>query len=95
MPRINRPFLHPYNWVSKVTGTFLREQRRGMSLSGGELAEKMQISQQQVSRYERGITHINLTMLLRYFSALNMNEREIQHFFELIASWNEEMKKKS
>ncbi|EFE55234.1 DNA-binding helix-turn-helix protein [Providencia rettgeri DSM 1131] len=92
MLKINSPSFPTQNWVSTVTGQFLKEQRLMMGLSGEALAKKMQLSQQQISRYERGMTHINLTTLLRYFSVLNMDVREIQYFFELIVSWNEEVK---
>ncbi|MEQ5697644.1 helix-turn-helix domain-containing protein, partial [Escherichia coli] len=42
------------NDINEKLGLFLRNERILNSLSGAELAEILNISQQQVSRYERG-----------------------------------------
>lgn len=69
------------DWISEMTGCFLREQRKYSDLTGETFAKKMQLSQQQISRYERGITKVNLPALIHFFSVLNMEEREIIYFF--------------
>ncbi|MGL4212319.1 MAG: helix-turn-helix domain-containing protein [Morganella morganii] len=45
------------------------------------MAGDINISQQQVSRYECGYTGFQLDVLFDFFSALRMDENEIQHFF--------------
>ncbi|ETO41157.1 helix-turn-helix domain-containing protein [Morganella sp. EGD-HP17] len=70
--------------LSGYIGGQLRAIRYEYGWSGDELAKDMNISQQQVSRYERGETGFQLDMLFRFFSALRMNESEIQYFFYLI-----------
>lgn len=44
-------------------GLFLKRSRISKSLTGFELAKKLNISQQQISRYERGQTSINIETL--------------------------------
>ncbi|WP_435330535.1 helix-turn-helix domain-containing protein [Morganella morganii] len=67
--------------LSCYIGGLLRENRLKHGLSGHELACNIKISQQQVSRYERGETSFQVEMLFRFFSALRMTESEIQYFF--------------
>lgn len=85
--RVNRT-----DWISEMTGHFLREQRRYSNLTGKELAKKMKLSQQQISRYERGVTAVNLPTLIHFFSVLNLEEREMLSFFELLVSQYQEEK---
>lgn len=70
--------------LSCYIGGLLRDIRYKNGLSGYELAGNINISQQQVSRYERGETNFQIDMLFRFFSALRMTESEIQYFFFLI-----------
>lgn len=72
--------------LSRYTGELLRTIRYKSGLSGRELAKSINISQQQVSRYERGETEFHLGMLFRFLSALDMNECEMQHFFYQIVN---------
>ena len=65
--------------LSCYIGGLLRTIRCESGLSGHELAKSINISQQQVSRYERGETNFQLDMLFRFFSALEMKEHEIQY----------------
>lgn len=67
--------------LSGYIGGLIRDIRYQRGLSGEMLARHINISQQQVSRYERGETNFQLDMLFRFFSAFRMNEYEIQHFF--------------
>lgn len=67
--------------LSCYIGGLLRENRLKNGLSGQELACDINISQQQISRYERGETSFQIDMLFRFFSALHMTESEIQYFF--------------
>ncbi|HHN8460786.1 TPA: helix-turn-helix domain-containing protein [Morganella morganii] len=72
--------------LSGYIGALLRESRYKNGLSGHELASRINISQQQVSRYERGDTCFQIDMLFRFFSALRMTESEIQYFFYRIVN---------
>lgn len=45
-------------------GNLIKKLRRNKGISGAELAEKLNVSQQQISRYERGITKLNIEKLI-------------------------------
>lgn len=49
--------------LRKDIGGFLREARIRKSLTGFQLGKMLHISQQQISRYERGETSINIETL--------------------------------
>lgn len=51
------------NKLRENIGQFLRYSRRERSLSGKELGNLLNISQQQISRYERGVTSMNIETL--------------------------------
>lgn len=72
--------------LSSYAGGLLRIIRCENGLSGEQLAKNINISQQQVSRYERGETGFQLDMLFRFCSALRMNESEMQYFFYQIVN---------
>lgn len=77
--------------LSRYTGGLLRTIRCETGLSGHELAKSINISQQQVSRYERGVTNFQLDMLFRFFSALGMSEHERQCFLHLVINKAEDI----
>lgn len=92
MPKLKRCDTRSAEWIPRFTGHFIQEQRKELDLSGSQLAAKMHLSQQQISRYERGMTDITLSTLIRYFEALNMPTRDIGYFFELFLSQYEDKK---
>ncbi|EKT60740.1 helix-turn-helix domain-containing protein [Providencia burhodogranariea] len=49
--------------VNQIVGKEIRKRRKKLGLSGIELAELIGISQQQISRYERGECNITLENL--------------------------------
>lgn len=49
--------------LRKNIGSFIRESRIRKSLTGAQLGELLNVSQQQISRYENGITSINIETL--------------------------------
>ncbi|EPT9145970.1 helix-turn-helix domain-containing protein [Proteus mirabilis] len=58
--------------LRKNIGNFIRESRIRKSLTGAQLGELLDVSQQQISRYENGITSINietLDMILKLLDA--------------------------
>ncbi|EPL9572111.1 helix-turn-helix domain-containing protein [Providencia rettgeri] len=67
--------------LTEQIGLELFHLRKEKGLSGKELAKKLKISQQQISRYERGICSINCAML---FSILFYLDTNPSAFFESI-----------
>ncbi|MDV5227664.1 helix-turn-helix domain-containing protein [Providencia manganoxydans] len=49
--------------LRKDIGIFIRESRISKSLTGTQLGNLLDVSQQQISRYENGITSINIETL--------------------------------
>ncbi|CAK9886562.1 MAG: putative HTH-type transcriptional regulator [Candidatus Erwinia impunctatus] len=68
--------------VSQHIGHEIKKRRKSLHISGAELAKKLGVSQQQISRYERGVNQPSLTMMMRLFLSLGMSEYEIKQFFE-------------
>ena len=48
---------------NKNIGCFIRSKRKKMNITGKDLGVMLNISQQQISRYENGITRITVTLL--------------------------------
>ncbi|MEY0755821.1 helix-turn-helix domain-containing protein [Providencia manganoxydans] len=70
------------NDINEKLGLFLRNERILNSLSGAELAEILNISQQQVSRYVRGQHNFTLIFLIFYCKALPISlDKLITHVF--------------
>lgn len=61
------------NMLSHYCGMVLRRIRKDNNLTGADLAKILNISQQQVSRYERGVTKFTVDMLLSMSIALNVS----------------------
>lgn len=68
--------------LRKDIGLFLRGARIDKSLTGYQLAKILAISQQQVSRYERGETGINVEILNVILQVLEKNWFEF--FFKVL-----------
>lgn len=56
-----------------MVGHEIKCRRRVLGLSGAELAKKLHVSQQQVSRYECGICHITVEKLLVILVVLDVS----------------------
>lgn len=65
-----------------------RLKRLEYRLSGKQLATLFNISQLQISRYERGKPNFTIEMILRILVALKLNEMEIELFFYKLLSDN-------
>lgn len=63
--------------IRRNIGEFLRKARINKSLTGYELGHLMHISQQQVSRYERGKSSINIETLDIMLEALGKNWEDL------------------
>ncbi len=64
--------------VNRIVGREIRKRRKHLGLSGIELANLVGVSQQQISRYERGECNINVENLHMLAGAL---ETEMINFF--------------
>lgn len=64
--------------VNRIVGREIRKRRKHLGLSGIELANLVGVSQQQISRYERGECNINIENLYVLANAL---ETEMICFF--------------
>lgn len=64
--------------VNQVVGKEIRKRRKKLGLSGVGLADLIGVSQQQISRYERGECNITLDNLLNLAKAL---ETDLVSFF--------------
>ncbi len=60
------------NQISTYCGIVIKKIRKGYGMTGAELAKKLNVSQQQMSRYERGINKFTVDMLFSLSIALNV-----------------------
>ncbi|WP_272518383.1 MULTISPECIES: helix-turn-helix domain-containing protein [unclassified Providencia] len=70
------------NIISSRVGCFLRKARKDKNLSGKEIAKLINVSQQQVSRYETGITSLTLDQLDQYLFVLDKKWIELFKYIE-------------
>ncbi|MTC68318.1 helix-turn-helix domain-containing protein [Providencia stuartii] len=73
-----------YDSLSNNIGRMLKSYRRRTGLTGSELAKKINVSQQQISRYENGVNNITFDKLIILFNALEMDWADVEMFFEKI-----------
>ncbi|MEM8039468.1 helix-turn-helix transcriptional regulator [Morganella morganii] len=64
--------------ISLFIGQQISRKRKSLGLSGMALAELLGISQQQISRYEQGITNIRASTLLQIAFLFNV---DVKSFF--------------
>ncbi|MFW0926873.1 helix-turn-helix domain-containing protein [Providencia sp. VP23HZSY-1] len=70
--------------VTIYIGTYLKHRRKAVGLTGAQLASRLNISQQQVSRYERGKNSITIQGLLDILQALELRKHDIDDFMKNI-----------
>ncbi|WP_275076610.1 helix-turn-helix domain-containing protein [Providencia rettgeri] len=75
-------FIRP-NIFNKKIGCFIINKRKRMDITGRDLGVMLNVSQQQVSRYENGITNITVTMLNDILEILDVSWEEFLSFNEL------------
>lgn len=73
-------------------GKMIKFKRKEKGLSGELLAEKIGVSQQQLSRYERGINDIKVNTLYSITQALNI---PIDSFFSELIENESKIKQKN
>lgn len=65
------------NSLTVRVGRFIRKSRTEMGLTGAQLAELMNISQQQISRYETARSNLNLEQLDDLLCVLDKSWRQL------------------
>lgn len=65
------------NSLTVRVGRFIRKSRTEMGLTGTQLAELMNISQQQISRYETARSNLNLEQLDDLLCVLDKSWRQL------------------
>lgn len=58
-------------------GRKIKKARKSAGISGADLAKKLGVSQQQVSRYELGQTPMTISMVIMISHALNLSINEL------------------
>jgi len=74
------------NGINHNIGLFLRKKRIEQGLTGKNLGELLNISQQQISRYERGINSFTIVILIKYCTALDI---PLEKIIDIIYTNNE------
>ncbi len=72
------------NYISNYIGGEIKSKRRALGLTGEELAKKIGVSQQQISRYERGKTNISCDTLMMFVLILEIDFIEFKKIIENI-----------
>lgn len=67
------------NVVDAYVGSRLRHRREELSLSQDKLASEMDVSFQQLQKYERGINRLSASRLFELANLLNI---EVSYFFD-------------
>lgn len=70
--------------ISIYIGTYLKHRRKAAGLTGAQLASRLSISQQQISRYERGKNAITIQGLLDILQALELKKHDVDDFMKKI-----------
>ncbi len=72
-------------YISQLVGKCLQEYRLETGMSGEEIAKKLGVSQQQLSRYERGENALTVDVLFKLILILGINFPEFyQRLFYII-----------
>ena len=61
----------------KLTGAFIKEQRKAKNLTQAELAQKLMVSEKTVSKWECGNGFPDTTLMLPLCEALNISANEL------------------
>ncbi len=71
------------DFFNKKIGLFIKYKRKELGLTGQDLAIILNVSQQQISRYENGTTNITVTLLNKILMILDSSWSEFLTFNEL------------
>ncbi|HEM7578003.1 TPA: helix-turn-helix transcriptional regulator [Serratia marcescens] len=79
---LNYEFISERKILQHSIGYELSLLRQRNSMTGSELGERIKVSQQQISRYERGINKIPIDILIYVLSIFDVS---ISEFFEKVS----------
>lgn len=68
------------NTFSVYCGMVIKKIRKEKKISGLELARKLNLSQQQISRYELGLTKMNIDMMIDIADCLGITFEQLIRF---------------
>lgn len=68
----------------QYAGAVISARRKELGLSAKQLGLQIGLSQQQISRYERGLSSITLSQLVRLSAALGMSLHQFMDMFFLL-----------
>ncbi|HEM7134007.1 TPA: helix-turn-helix transcriptional regulator [Providencia rettgeri] len=77
--------------LRKDIGIFIRNSRQEKLLSASQLGDLVKLSQQQISRYECGVTNINVEMLNLFLTVLDKTWTDF--LFSVIAYHSKEVER--
>ncbi len=58
---------------ARKTGVFIAEKRKAINMTQKELADKLQITDKAVSKWERGLSFPDISILIPLSEALNVS----------------------
>ena len=61
----------------KKTGTIIYEARKNMNMTQKELADKLYVSDKAVSKWERGVSYPDITLISDICKVLDISEKEL------------------
>lgn len=64
--------------INKIVGRYLKRKRIECDMTGTEISKLLHVSQQQVSRYERGLNNAPLGLVFLFIKKLDL---DIEDFF--------------
>lgn len=84
-----------YNLISSSVGLFLKEIRKEKNITGKQLAKLINISQQQISRYETGASSLSLDQLNEILIVLDKRWIELVDYIDNVSEKTKEKDTKS
>ena len=72
--------------INDLVGFYLKRKRLELGLTGAQVGKLLYVSQQQISRYERGSNTVTLDFAFLFFKKLNLDLEEFFNF--LLAELN-------
>ena len=74
-----------YNLISNRVGLFLKKVRQEKNLTGTQLAQLINVSQQQISRYETGASSMSLDQVNNILKVLDRRWIELIYHIDNVA----------
>ena len=74
----------------KTFGAYILQRRRELGMTQKEFAEKLYVTESAVSKWERGLSYPDITLLLNICSVLDISEHELLTGSEDIQARNAE-----